>query len=96
MLRLDLQFFSQKKGVGSTRNGRDSESKRLGAKRADGQFVTGGSILFRQRGTKIYPGENVGRGGDDTLYAKMDGVVKFERFGRDRKKVSVYPAAQEA
>lgn len=96
MLRLDLQFFSQKKGVGSTRNGRDSESKRLGAKRADGQFVTGGSILFRQRGTKIYPGENVGRGGDDTLYAKMDGVVKFERFGRDRKKVSVYPNAQEA
>ncbi|MGY0693189.1 50S ribosomal protein L27 [Virgibacillus sp. FSP13] len=96
MLRLDLQFFSQKKGVGSTKNGRDSESKRLGAKRADGQFVTGGSILFRQRGTKIYPGENVGRGGDDTLFAKTDGVVKFERYGRDRKKVSVYPIAQEA
>ncbi len=96
MLRLDLQFFASKKGVGSTRNGRDSQSKRLGAKRADGQFVSGGSILYRQRGTKIYPGENVGRGGDDTLYAKVDGVVRFERFGRDRKKVSVYPVAQEA
>lgn len=91
MLKLDLQFFSQKKGVGSTKNGRDSISKRLGAKRADGQFVTGGCILYRQRGTKIYPGENVGRGGDDTLFAKADGVVKFERMGRDRKKVSVYP-----
>ncbi|MBZ5749395.1 MULTISPECIES: 50S ribosomal protein L27 [Metabacillus] len=96
MLRLDLQFFASKKGVGSTKNGRDSQSKRLGAKRADGQLVSGGSILYRQRGTKIYPGENVGRGGDDTLYAKVDGVVKFERFGRDRKKVSVYPVAQEA
>jgi len=94
MLRLDLQFFASKKGVGSTKNGRDSESKRLGAKRADGQYVSGGSILYRQRGTKIYPGENVGIGGDDTLYAKVDGVVKFERLGRDRKKVSVYPAAQ--
>ncbi|ADM38743.1 50S ribosomal protein L27 [Bacillus subtilis] len=94
MLRLDLQFFASKKGVGSTKNGRDSEAKRLGAKRADGQFVTGGSILYRQRGTKIYPGENVGRGGDDTLFAKIDGTVKFERFGRDRKKVSVYPVAQ--
>ena len=96
LLKLDLQFFASKKGVGSTRNGRDSQSKRLGAKRADGQFVSGGSILYRQRGTKIYPGENVGRGGDDTLFAKVDGVVKFERFGRDRKKVSVYPVAQEA
>ncbi|WP_033543472.1 50S ribosomal protein L27 [Planococcus sp. CAU13] len=97
MLRLDLQFFASKKGVGSTRNGRDSESKRLGAKRADGQQVTGGSILYRQRGTKIYPGENVGRGGDDTLFAKIDGVVRFERYGRDKKKVSVYPVvAQEA
>ncbi|MFD1206987.1 MULTISPECIES: 50S ribosomal protein L27 [Sporosarcina] len=96
MLRLDLQFFASKKGVGSTKNGRDSESKRLGAKRADGQFVTGGSILYRQRGTKIHPGENVGRGGDDTLFAKVDGVVRFERFGRDKKKVSVYPEAQEA
>ncbi|MDR7077939.1 MULTISPECIES: 50S ribosomal protein L27 [Bacillaceae] len=96
LLKLDLQLFASKKGVGSTRNGRDSQSKRLGAKRADGQFVSGGSILYRQRGTKIYPGENVGRGGDDTLFAKIDGVVKFERFGRDRKKVSVYPTAQEA
>ncbi|EMR05825.1 50S ribosomal protein L27 [Bhargavaea cecembensis DSE10] len=94
MLRLDLQFFASKKGVGSTKNGRDSEAKRLGAKRADGQFVSGGSILYRQRGTKIHPGENVGRGGDDTLFAKVDGVVRFERFGRDKKKVSVYPAAQ--
>ncbi|WP_420951248.1 50S ribosomal protein L27 [Bacillus licheniformis] len=93
MLRLDLQFFASKKGVGSTKNGRDSVAKRLGAKRADGQFVSGGSILYRQRGTKIYPGENVGRGGDDTLYAKVDGTVKFERFGRNRKKVSVYPVA---
>ncbi|WP_186576275.1 50S ribosomal protein L27 [Aquibacillus kalidii] len=96
MLRLDLQFFASKKGVGSTKNGRDSAGRRLGAKRADGQFVTGGSILYRQRGTKIYPGENVGRGGDDTLFAKTDGVVKFERYGRNRKKVSVYPVAQEA
>ena len=96
MLRLDLQFFASKKGVGSTKNGRDSQSKRLGAKRADGQFVSGGSILFRQRGKKINPGENVGRGGDDTLFAKVDGVVRFERFGRDKKKVSVYPVAQEA
>ncbi|OLN23483.1 50S ribosomal protein L27 [Domibacillus antri] len=94
LLKLDLQFFASKKGVGSTKNGRDSESKRLGAKRADGQFVTGGSILYRQRGTKIHPGENVGRGGDDTLFAKVDGIVRFERVGRDRKKVSVYPAAQ--
>jgi large subunit ribosomal protein L27 len=96
MLRLDLQFFASKKGVGSTRNGRDSHSKRLGAKRADGQFVTGGSILYRQRGTKIHPGENVGLGGDDTLFAKVDGVVRFERYGRDKKKVSVYPEVQEA
>jgi large subunit ribosomal protein L27 len=96
MLRLDLQFFASKKGVGSTRNGRDSHSKRLGAKRADGQFVSGGSILYRQRGTKIHPGENVGRGGDDTLFAKVDGVVRFERLGRDKKKVSVYPEVQEA
>ena len=94
MLRLDLQFFASKKGVGSTKNGRDSQSKRLGAKAGDGEFVSGGSILYRQRGTKIYPGTNVGRGGDDTLFAKVDGVVKFERMGRDKKKVSVYPAAQ--
>lgn len=96
MLRLNLQFFSQKKGAGSTKNGRDSKAKRLGAKRADGQFVTGGSILYRQRGTKIYPGTNVGIGGDDTLFAKADGVVKFESSGRERKKVSVYPETQEA
>ncbi|WP_062104564.1 50S ribosomal protein L27 [Bacillus niameyensis] len=94
MLRLDLQFFASKKGVGSTRNGRDSEAKRLGAKRADGQLVTGGSILYRQRGTKIHPGENVGRGSDDTLFAKVDGIVRFERVGRDKKRVSVYPVAQ--
>ena len=91
MLRMNLQFFAHKKGVGSTKNGRDSESKRLGAKRADGQFVLAGSILYRQRGTKIHPGNNVGIGGDDTLFALVDGVVKFERKGRDKKQVSVYP-----
>lgn len=96
LLKLDLQLFASKKGVGSTKNGRDSHAKRLGAKRADGQFVSGGSILYRQRGTKIYPGANVGKGGDDTLFAKVDGVVKFERLGRDKKQVSVYPVAQEA
>ena len=92
MLKLDMQFFAHKKGVGSTKNGRDSESKRLGAKRADGQFVLAGNILYRQRGTHIHPGMNVGIGSDDTLYSKIDGVVRFERMGRDRKKVSVYPA----
>ena len=91
MLRMNLQFFAHKKGVGSTRNGRDSESKRLGAKRADGQFVLAGNILYRQRGTKIHPGTNVGRGGDDTLFALVDGVVRFERKGRDKKRASVYP-----
>lgn len=96
MLKMDLQFFASKKGVGSTKNGRDSIAKRLGAKRADGQFVTGGSILYRQRGTKIHPGQNVGRGKDDTLYAKIDGVVKFERLGRNDKQVSVYPEVKEA
>ena len=90
---LDIQFFASKKGVGSTKNGRDSHSKRLGAKKADGQFATAGSILYRQRGTKIHPGTNVGRGGDDTLFAVVDGIVKFERLGKDRKKVSVYPQA---
>jgi large subunit ribosomal protein L27 len=94
MLKLNLQLFASKKGVGSTRNGRDSHSKRLGAKRSDGQVVTAGSILFRQRGTKIHPGTNVGIGKDDTLFALVPGVVKFERWGRDRKKVSVYPEAQ--
>jgi large subunit ribosomal protein L27 len=92
MLKISLQFFAHKKGVGSTKNGRDSESKRLGAKRADGQFVLAGNILVRQRGTHIHAGENVGRGSDDTLFAKIDGVVRFERVGRDRKKVSVYAA----
>ncbi|AYW44501.1 50S ribosomal protein L27 [Tetragenococcus koreensis] len=96
LMTMNLQFFAHKKGGGSTANGRDSESKRLGAKRADGQTVTGGSILYRQRGTKIYPGVNVGKGGDDTLFAKIDGTVRFERMGRDKKQVSVYPVAQEA
>ena len=94
MLQLNLQLFAHKKGMGSTRNGRESESKRLGPKRADGQFVLAGNILVRQRGTKIHPGTNVGRGGDDTLYAKVDGTVRFERMGKDRKKVSVYEIAQ--
>ena len=85
-----LKLFAHKKGVGSTRNGRDSESKRLGTKRADGQFVLAGNILVRQRGTKIHPGNNVGIGGDDTLYALIDGKVKFERKGKDKKQVSVY------
>ena len=91
MLEFNLQLFASKKGVGSTRNGRDSHSKRLGAKRADGQAVTGGSILFRQRGTKIHPGTNVGRGKDDTLFALIDGVVDFEQRGRTRKYVNVFP-----
>ncbi|WP_057875752.1 50S ribosomal protein L27 [Liquorilactobacillus aquaticus] len=91
---MNLQFFAHKKGGGSTANGRDSESKRLGAKSADGQVVTGGSILYRQRGTRIYPGANVGLGGDDTLFAKVSGVVRFERKGRDKKQVSVYPVAE--
>ena len=90
MLRLSMQFFAHKKGMGSTKNGRDSESKRLGAKRADGQFVLAGNILVRQRGTHIHPGENVGKGSDDTLFALSDGVVRFERMGRNDKKVSVY------
>ncbi len=94
MLRMNLQLFAHKKGVGSTKNGRDSESKRLGAKRADGQFVLAGNILYKQRGTKIHPGVNVGRGGDDTLYALVDGIVRFERKGRDKKQVSIYPVAE--
>jgi large subunit ribosomal protein L27 len=92
MMNIGLQFFAHKKGVGSTKNGRDSESKRLGPKRADGQFVLAGNILVRQRGTHIHPGVNVGRGKDDTLFAKVDGTVRFERMGKDRKKVSVYEA----
>lgn len=89
MIKVNLQYFAHKKGVGSTKNGRDSESKRLGVKRGDGQFVKAGNILVRQRGTKIHPGTNVGIGGDDTLFAKVSGVVKFERMGRDKKKVSI-------
>ncbi len=92
MLKINVQLFAHKKGGGSTKNGRDSESKRLGTKRADGQFVLAGNILVKQRGTKIHPGNNVGRGSDDTLFAKIDGTVKFERVGRDRKRVSVYVA----
>ncbi|MCD8145564.1 MAG: 50S ribosomal protein L27 [Oscillospiraceae bacterium] len=94
MLNISLQFFAHKKGVGSTRNGRDSESKRLGVKRADGQYVLAGNILVRQRGTHIHPGVNVGIGSDDTLYAKADGIVKFERLGKDRKQVSIVEVAQ--
>ncbi len=96
MLKMNLQFFASKKGVGSTKNGRDSHAKRLGAKRADGQLVKAGNILVRQRGTKIHPGNNVGIGSDDTLFSMVEGVVKFERWGRDRKKVSVYPAVAAA
>ncbi len=90
---LDIQLFASKKGVGSTKNGRDSESKRLGAKLADGQYCHAGSIIYRQRGTKIHPGTSVGKGGDDTWFAKVNGIVKFERLGKDKKKVSVYPQA---
>ncbi len=90
MIKISLQYFAHKKGAGSTKNGRDSESKRLGVKRADGQFVLAGNILVRQRGTKIHAGNNVGIGSDDTLFALVDGKVKFERLGRDRKQVSVY------
>ena len=90
---LDIQMFASKKGVGSTKNGRDSHSKRLGAKLADGQLALAGNIIYRQRGTKIYPGVNVGIGGDDTLFAKATGIVKYERVGKDKKQVSVYPQA---
>ena len=90
---LDIQFFASKKGVGSTKNGRDSHSKRLGAKLGDGQSCHAGAVIYSQRGTKVHPGNNVGRGSDDTLYAKVSGKVKFERLGRDRKQVSVYPEA---
>lgn len=92
LIELNIQLFAHKKGQGSTKNGRDSESKRLGAKASDGEYVSGGSILYRQRGTKIYPGVNVGIGSDDTVYAKISGFVKFERLGKDRKQVSVYPS----
>ena len=89
-LELNIQLFAHKKGQGSTKNGRDSIAKRLGAKAADGEYVSGGSIIYRQRGTKIHPGVNVGIGSDDTLYAKVSGYVKFERVGRDKKQASVY------
>ncbi len=95
MMKLNLQFFAHKKGSGSTKNGRDSKAKRLGAKRADGQFVLAGNILYTQRGTKIHPGTNVGIGGNDSLFALVDGVVSYERKGRDKKQVSVYPVAAE-
>jgi large subunit ribosomal protein L27 len=91
---MNLQLFASKKGGGSSRNGRDSQSKRLGAKRADGQVVLAGNILVRQRGTKIHPGLNVGRGNDDTLYAKVDGILRFEHKGKFNKQASVYPVEQ--
>ena len=94
MIRLNIQLFAHKKGMGSTKNGRDSESKRLGAKKADGQFVLAGNILYKQRGTHIHPGNNVGIGSDDTLYAKIDGKVKYERYDKDRRMVSVYAVEQ--
>lgn len=94
MLKINIQLFAHKKGGGSTKNGRDSESKRLGVKRGDGQFVLAGNVLVRQRGTHIHPGNNVGKGSDDTLFALVDGNVKFERMGKDRKKVSVYNVEQ--
>ena len=94
MLKINIQLFAHKKGMGSTKNGRDSESKRLGVKRAAGQFVLAGNILVRQRGTHIHTGNNVGKGSDDTLFAMVDGKVKFERLGRDRKQVSVYAVEQ--
>ncbi|HKL60998.1 MAG TPA: 50S ribosomal protein L27 [Acholeplasma sp.] len=92
MLKLNIQLFASKKGTGSSRNGRDSNAQRLGLKLSDGQFATSGSIIFRQRGTKIHPGNNVGRGGDDTLFAKVTGHVKYERIGRTKTQVSVYEA----
>ena len=94
MIKMNIQLFASKKGVGSTKNGRDSHSKRLGAKLADGQFATAGSIIYRQRGTKVLPGKNVGIGGDDTLFAKINGIVKFERVGKDKKQASVYPVEE--
>lgn len=96
LLKLNLQLFAHKKGVGSSKNGRDSNAKRLGVKRTDGQFVLAGNILVRQRGTKLHPGLNVGIGSDDTLYAMINGKVKFERKDKTRKQVSVYPFELEA
>ena len=96
MLKMNLQLFASKKGVGISKNGRDSKAKRLGVKRNNGQFVLAGNILVRQRGTKIHPGTNVGIGKDDTLFATVDGVVTFERRGKDKKQVSVYPMEEMA
>ena len=93
-LKLDIQLFAHHKGQGSTANGRDSAGRRLGAKAADGEFVTAGSIIYRQRGTKIFPGTNVRRGNDDSLFTTVDGIVKFERLGRDKKQASVYPVGK--
>ena len=93
MIKFNLQLFAHKKGMGSTKNGRESQSKRLGAKKGDGQSVLAGNIIVRQRGTKIHPGTNVGIGSDDTLFALIDGKVKYERMGKDKKQVSVYPVA---
>ena len=94
MIKMNIQLFASKKGVGSTKNGRDSHAKRLGAKLADGQYATAGSIIYRQRGTKVLPGKNVGIGGDDTLFAKINGIVKYERVGKDKKQASVYPVEE--
>ena len=93
-LKLDIQLFAHHKGQGSTSNGRDSAGRRLGAKAADGEFITAGSIIYRQRGTKVFPGTNTRRGNDDSIYATVDGIVKFERLGRDKKKASVYPVGE--
>lgn len=93
-LKLDIQLFAHHKGQGSTSNGRDSAGRRLGAKAADGEFVTAGSIIYRQRGTRVFPGTNVRRGNDDSLFTTVDGIVKFERLGRDKKQASVYPVGK--
>ena len=93
-LKLDIQLFAHHKGQGSTANGRDSAGRILGAKAADGEFITAGSIIYRQRGTKVFPGNNVRRGNDDSLFSTIDGIVKFERLGRDKKQVSVYPVSE--
>ena len=94
LLRLDIQLFAHHKGQGSTSNGRDSAGRRLGAKAADGEFITAGSIIYRQRGTKIFAGKNVRRGNDDSLFTTIDGIVKYERLGKDKKQASVYPVAE--
>jgi large subunit ribosomal protein L27 len=96
MFRFDLQLFAHKKGVGSSRNGRDSNPQYLGYKRGDGQLVTAGTIIIRQRGTRLHPGKNVGRGKDDTLFALVDGVIKIETRGKERKQASVYPVEATA